>query len=93
MEALYNGATSGAYNLGNGTGFSVKEIISAAEAVTGINIKKELADRRSGDPASLIAGADKIRQELKWQPEYTNIKDIIESAWKWHKNNPKGYLK
>ena len=93
LEALYNGATSGAYNLGNGTGFSVKEIISAAEAVTGINIKKELADRRSGDPASLIAGADKIRQELKWQPEYTNIKDIIESAWKWHKNNPKGYLK
>lgn len=93
LKALYNGSKSGAYNLGNGTGFSVKEIIAAAEEVTGINIKKEIADRRAGDPACLIASSAKIKHELNWQPQYTNVKDIIESAWKWHKNNPQGYLK
>jgi UDP-glucose 4-epimerase len=91
MKALMEGAGSSAYNLGNGNGFSVNDIISAAEEVTGINIKKEYIERRAGDPAVLIASSDKIKRELKWKPEYTDIKEILRTAWIWHKNNPEGY--
>lgn len=91
LQALYNGKSSAVYNLGNGQGFTVKEIIEAAEAVTGISIQKETTPRRGGDPAILIAGADKIRRELGWKPEYTEIKQIIQTAWQWHKSHPKGY--
>ncbi|MCX7950789.1 MAG: UDP-glucose 4-epimerase GalE [Clostridiales bacterium] len=91
LEALYNGKDSTVYNLGNGNGFTVKEIIEAAEEVTGINIKKEVVERRAGDPAVLIASSDKIRRELNWNPKYTDIKKIIETAWRWHKNHPNGY--
>lgn len=91
LEALYDGKNSNVYNLGNGNGFTVKEIIEAAEEVTGINIKKEIAPRRAGDPAVLIASSEKIRRELNWNPKYTDIKRIIETAWKWHKNHPNGY--
>ena len=93
LQALYRGASSTAYNLGNGTGFSVKEIIAAAEEVTGIKIVKELTERRAGDPACLIASSTKIKKELQWQPQYTEIKDIIASAWQWQKNNPQGFAK
>ncbi|MBZ4663367.1 MAG: galE [Caloramator sp.] len=91
LEALYDGKNSNVYNLGNGNGFTVKEIIEAAEEVTGINIKKEIAPRRAGDPAVLIASSEKIRRELNWNPKYTDIKRIIETAWRWHKNHPNGY--
>ncbi|SKA93175.1 UDP-glucose 4-epimerase [Caloramator quimbayensis] len=91
LKALYEGKDSNVYNLGNGNGFSVKEIINSAEKVTGITIKKEVTGRRAGDPAVLIASSEKIAKELGWKPEYTNIEDIIATAWKWHKNHPEGY--
>lgn len=91
LEALYDGKKSSAYNLGNGSGFTVKEIIKAAEEVTGIIIKKEVVERRAGDPAVLIASSDKISKELNWKPKYRDINSIIETAWRWHKNNPDGY--
>ena len=91
LYALKEGAGSSAYNLGNGNGFSVNQIIEAAQQVTGIDIKKEYVGRRAGDPAVLIASSEKIRRELKWEPVFTDIKDIIKTAWIWHKNNPNGY--
>lgn len=92
LKALFKGAKSSVYNLGNGNGFSVKEIIETAEKVTGIMIKKEITPRRAGDPAVLIASSDKIRKELGWEPEYTDVEKVIASAWKWHRNNPNGFV-
>lgn len=91
LKALAGGHESTAYNLGNGNGFSVKEVIAAAEAVTGLTVPQEIAPRRVGDPAVLIASPDKICQELGWQPQYTDIKQIIATAWRWHNNNPAGF--
>lgn len=85
LKALEQGVKSTVYNLGNGKGFSVKEIIEAAEKVTGIKIKKEIAKRRLGDPAVLVACSDKIKKELGWQPKYIDLESIIGTAWKWHK--------
>lgn len=93
LKALYNGHGSDVYNLGNGNGFTVKEIIEAAEAVTGLTASKEVAPRRSGDPAVLVASSEKIRQDLGWQPEYIDIKSIIATAWRWHKGNPDGFAR
>jgi UDP-glucose 4-epimerase len=71
------------YNLGNGQGFSVREVIAAAELVTGREIPVRHAERRPGDPAILIAGSDKIRQELHWSPAFSRLEDILSSAWNW----------
>jgi UDP-glucose 4-epimerase len=73
------------YNLGNGVGFSVREVIESARRVTGHTIPVEECPRRPGDPAVLIASSEKISQELGWKPEYTKLDDIIETAWKWHR--------
>lgn len=81
------------YNLGNGSGFSVKEIIETCKKVTGIDFKVEMADRRAGDPSTLIASSDKIIKELGWEPKFDKLEKIIETAWVWHKNNPNGYGK
>lgn len=86
IQSLSNGHKSDVYNLGNGNGFSVKEIIDTAEKVTRIKINKEIADRRSGDPAILIASSDKIKKDLGWKPKYTDVNEIIQTAWNWHKN-------
>lgn len=75
------------YNLGNGTGFSVKEIIAIAEKISKIKINSLILPRRVGDPAVLIASADKIFKELGWEPKYPNIEDIVKHAWLWHKKN------
>lgn len=91
LKALQEGAGSDVYNLGNGNGFTVKEIIEAAEKVTKINITKEIAPRRPGDPAVLVASSEKIRRNLGWQPMYTNIEDIIATAWDWHQQHPEGF--
>lgn len=91
LKALANGHESAVYNLGNGNGFSVKEIIEAAEAVTGLTAPKEVAPRRAGDPAALVASSAKIHQDLGWRPEYTDINKIIATAWRWHQNNPDGF--
>ena len=79
------------YNVGIGTGYSVREVIRTAEAITGKAIAVKEGPRRPGDPAALVAASDKIRAELGWQPRYTELRPIIETAWAWHKAHPKGY--
>jgi UDP-glucose 4-epimerase len=81
------------YNLGNGEGFTVKEVIDAASEITGKKIRAEIGPRRAGDPAVLVAASDKIRQELGWVPKFSNVRAIIESAWRWHQAYPDGYPK
>lgn len=93
LNYLLEGGESDFFNLGNGNGFSVKQIIDAAERATGMKIKREIAGRRAGDPATLIASSNKIKNKLKWNPEYTDIDRIIKTAWIWHKNHPNGYAK
>jgi UDP-glucose 4-epimerase len=80
-----------AFNLGNGDGYSVLQIINTARRITGHEIPFLNSPRRPGDPARLIASADSIRQELKWQPRYPDLDAIIETAWHWHQNYPHGY--
>jgi UDP-glucose 4-epimerase len=84
---------SGAFNLGTGTGYSVKQVIDCARKVSGRTIPAELAARRPGDPARLVAGADKARTLLGWKPKFDSIEAIIESAWKWHQAHPNGYAR
>ncbi|MFB0843288.1 UDP-glucose 4-epimerase GalE [Paenibacillus oleatilyticus] len=93
LEKLRTGGESKIYNLGNGKGYSVKEIIETARIVTGHQIPAEIKERRNGDPAVLIASSDKIKSELNWTPIRTKLEQIIESAWKWHLNHPMGYRK
>ena len=81
----------GFYNLGNGDGYSVREVIKMCEKVTGIAIKTVEKDRRPGDPPRLVAAAQKAFTELGWKPQYPRLEQIVESAWKWHKKFPKGY--
>jgi UDP-glucose 4-epimerase len=91
LEKLFETGESDVFNLGNGQGFTVKEVIEAAEKVIGHLIPKEEAPRRDGDPAILIADSEKIKSKLNWNPKHTSIEDIIETAWKWHKDHPSGY--
>lgn len=91
LDRLKAGGDTTVYNLGSGTGFSVKEIIEMAREVTGVDIKAVMGERREGDPAFLIASSDKIRKELGWKPKYDNVRDIIASAWAWHSAHPSGY--
>ncbi|AKN30861.1 UDP-glucose 4-epimerase [Clostridium carboxidivorans P7] len=93
LKRLKNGGESKIYNLGNGKGFSVKEVVDVARKVTGINIKAEIAARRAGDPATLIASSEKAIKELGWEPKFNSLETIIETAWKWHKNHLNGYEK
>lgn len=86
-------AHDGPYNLGNGSGYSVKQVVDAAREVTGLDVPAVRAGRRPGDPPRLIAGAAKARQVLGWNPQYPDLRDIIESAWRWHKAHPDGYGK
>ena len=79
------------YNIGNGTGYSVKEVIETARSVTRHLIPSVETPRRPGDPARLVASSAKIRRELGWEPKYPDLKDIIASAWRWHESHPQGY--
>lgn len=81
------------FNLGNGNGFSVKEVVETVRVVTGKEIPAEVVDRRAGDPDTLIADSTKIREQLGWQPKYTDLESIIQSAWDWHVKHPTGYLR
>lgn len=90
-EHLENGNDSDIFNLGSGTGFSVKEVIEIAREVTGHEIPATVEARRAGDPAVLIASSAKIKDVLGWNPQYDDLKVIIEDAWRWHKNHPNGY--
>jgi UDP-glucose 4-epimerase len=89
LEALDDG--SRVYNLGNGEGYSVREVIETARRVTGREIPAAMGDPRPGDPAVLIAGSENIREDLGWTPEYGDLEDIIGSAWEWHRRHPHGY--
>jgi UDP-glucose 4-epimerase len=89
LHALDGG--SRVYNLGNGQGFTVHEVIQTAREVTGHRIPAEIGPRRPGDPAVLIASSARIRRELGWEPRYPELRAIIESAWKWHQAHPDGY--
>lgn len=82
---------SGAFNLGTGQGHSVREVIAACRAVTGHPIPAVVAPRRPGDPARLVASPRKARQGLGWEAQHTEIRDIVESAWRWHVAHPQGY--
>ena len=93
LEHLGKGENSEFINLGNGTGFSVKEVVEAARKITGREIKAEIAPRRAGDPSRLVADAEKARKILGWKPQFPEIEKIIESAWAWHEANPNGYEK
>ncbi|BAZ49056.1 UDP-glucose 4-epimerase [Nostoc sp. NIES-4103] len=89
LEYLLKGGESEVFNLGNGSGFSVKEVIKAAEEVTGLSIPIQECDRRAGDPPSLIGSGEKARKILGWQPQYPSIKDIVTHAWQWHQQRHK----
>lgn len=93
LDALAGGGPSTFYNLGNGSGYSVLEVIRTAEEVVGMTLPVRLADRRPGDPAMLVAASDKIKRELGWQPEHPGLNDIIATAWRWHLSHPRGFGK
>ncbi|MCO5196953.1 MAG: UDP-glucose 4-epimerase GalE [Anaerolineae bacterium] len=89
LRALDQGSRT--YNLGTGNGYSIREILDVARAVTGHPIPAIVGDRRPGDPAILIAGSDRIGRELGWEPQYSDLHHIIQSAWDWHRRHPDGY--
>ena len=91
LEYLRKGGASDIFNLGNGQGFSVKEMIAAAEKATGRSIKVEIGARRAGDPAQLIASSEKARSVLGWKPQFTDVEQVISTAWRWHEHHPHGY--
>ena len=93
LDYLNKGNTSNVFNLGNGVGFSVKEVIDSARKVTGHKIPSKVCEKRAGDPAQLIASSAKAREILGWQPKFTDIEEIIATAWNWHKNHPNGFEK
>ena len=93
VKHLMNGGESNIFNLGNGVGYSVKEVIETARKVTGHPIPAKEEPRRAGDPARLVASGEKAREILGWEPEIKDLADIISSAWKWHQTHPNGYDK
>ncbi|MBA4494204.1 UDP-glucose 4-epimerase GalE [Paenactinomyces guangxiensis] len=91
VDHLRRGKGSAIYNLGNGNGYSVKEVIDTARKVTGHAIPAIMVPRRGGDPAVLIASSGKAKRELGWHPQYEKLEEIIRSAWEWHQSHPDGY--
>lgn len=83
--------TRDSFNIGSGTGYTVNEVIAACERVTGKPIERRNSPRRAGDPVALVCDPTKLKEQLGWQPEYTSIEAIIETAWAWHTANPEGY--
>jgi UDP-glucose 4-epimerase len=93
VEKLRAGGESSVYNLGNGKGFSVKEVIEIARRVTGHAIPAVVEARRAGDPATLVASSERTKAELGWKPKRDSLEQIIASAWSWHQSHPDGYSK
>ena len=91
LEYLMKNNESNIFNLGSEAGYSVKEIIDTAKKVTKLPIHIVQGERRAGDPSILIASSKKVKAVLGWNPQHTNIREIIETAWNWHKTHPNGY--
>ena len=91
LERLLKGLPGGKYNLGNGDGHSVNQVVETARNVTGKSIPAKIVARRPGDPAVLIGSSQKAMHELGWKPRFADLETIIETAWQWHKNHPDGY--
>ena len=91
MKYLRDGNDSNIFNLGNGVGFTVKEVVETARKVTGHPIPAKEEPRRAGDPSMLIASSAKAREVLGWNPQYADLETIIDTAWNWHKSHPNGY--
>ena len=84
---------AGSFNLGTGTGFSVQQVVETCREVTGHPIPVALSPRRPGDPACLVAGAEKAKSVLGWKPRYPDLRTIVQHAWNWHRAHPRGYGK
>lgn len=93
VKYLRNGNESNIFNLGNGVGYSVREVIETARKVTGHPIPAIETSKRAGDPARLVASSEKARTILGWHPEHDSLEEIIADAWNWHKNHPDGFQK
>ena len=91
LDYLMRGGESDVFNLGNGVGFTVKEVIDVARKVTGHAIPAEACPRRAGDPAQLVASSEKAKTILGWKPQYADLETIVASAWNWHKSHPRGF--
>jgi len=91
LESLLDGSSGGKYNLGNGNGYSVREVIDVARKITGKPIPAKVMPRRAGDAEVLIGSSEKAVRELGWKPEYPDLHTIVETAWRWHKSHPDGY--
>ncbi len=91
LKYLLNGGESESFNLGNGKGFSVREVILASNEVTGKTIQYVESNRRQGDPPTLVSDSQYIYKKLKFKPKFNKLEDIIESAWRWHSKHPNGY--
>ena len=91
LDYLLAGGENNVFNLGNGVGFSVKEVIDVARSVTGHPISAEVCPRRAGDPAQLVASSDKAKSVLGWKPQFADLNTIVATAWAWHKSHPNGY--
>lgn len=93
IEWLFDGGDSRIYNLGNGAGYSVREVIKTAGKIINSEIQAIETTRRPGDPAILVASSERIKKELGWTPKYPELEKIIQSAWKWHQEHPEGFKK
>jgi UDP-glucose 4-epimerase len=91
MGALLRGKTGGAYNIGSSKGYSVREVLSAVEEVTGRKLRVRIGPRRKGDPAVLVASHEKLVRELVWKPRFSELRSIVRSAWEWRQSHPSGY--
>ncbi|VAX21772.1 UDP-glucose 4-epimerase [hydrothermal vent metagenome] len=91
LEYLQNGGEPTAFNLGNGEGYSVRQVIETVEKVSGKPVKVKMGARREGDPPALIGSAEKARKVLGWLPKFPDLESIVRTAYKWHETNPNGY--
>lgn len=91
LDYLLKGGESNVFNLGNGVGFTVNQVLDVARKVTGSPIPATLCPRRAGDPAQLVASSEKAKSVLGWKPQFADLETIIASAWRWHKSHPDGY--
>lgn len=91
LQHLERGGASDAFNLGNGNGVSVRELIASVERVTGRSVTRQTGARRAGDPAVLVASSARIMRDLGWQPRLAALDDIVATAWQWHRSHPRGY--